>query len=71
MKAYLRDARTRLWYAGPEQWVVNRRAALGFDALGGAVKAAAAQSLDTVDIVLTDGGANGETVIPLPQPFRP
>ena len=65
MKAYLKDPQTRLWYAGPDQWVVSRKTAVSFDVLQEAETTAATLQAEHIELVLTDGGANGETVIPL------
>ncbi len=67
MRVYLRNVETSLFYAGANRWASEPSLALGFGAIGEAVRAAEVQDLAHMEIVLRYDEPAREMALPIRQ----
>ncbi|HWI58072.1 MAG TPA: hypothetical protein VNZ22_12660 [Bacillota bacterium] len=71
VKIWLRDRRTKLYYAGPNQWTSRGVGALDFGSVEHATVAARQVRIADMEIVLNFETVSTEVPVPLRQPLPP
>ena len=71
MKVLLRETKTRLFYAGTQQWITDAKQAWDFDRVEEAIRLSREEQLTDAEVVLRFDDPACDAVLPLRTPGQP